>query len=92
MRFGEINARVFKAEKVAAPGREFGPAMRMVSPGKWSSLYYAMRCYAQNFVRNLIMQSMSEMQRDEPQVLDLITPDVPQGQYFEQARQGTRIP
>ena len=61
MRFGEINARVFEAEKVAAPGRYFGPVMRMVSPGKWLSLYYAMRYYAQNFVRNLITQFMSEM-------------------------------
>ena len=46
----------------------------------------------QNFVRNLIMQSMSEVQRDEPQVLDLITPAVPQGRYLEQAKQGTRLP
>ena len=66
MRFGEIDAKVFKAENVAAPGVNFGPAMKIVSPGKWSLLCYAMRNYAENFVRNLIMQSMSEMQRDEP--------------------------
>ena len=61
-------------------------------PRKWSLLCYAMRYYAENFVRNLIMQSMSEMQRDEPPVLDSITPDVSQGRHLEQARQGTRLP
>ena len=34
MRFGGIDAKVFKAENVAAPGANLGPAMKIVSPGE----------------------------------------------------------